>query len=299
METIKKQTSIQSQNTPQNIDWGGVLWQNRTFSHPERTIRVGTSCSGIAAEPKALKQLGLKHEIVFAGDIDKKVKKSFFANYDITEDRWHNDLKLFQADKYKGKVDLFLAGICCQSFSLAGKKDGIEDEERGTLFKDFCRVVRQCEPKVFIMENVINMLRVHGGKDWEFILNACKDLGYDLHYQVLRSNHYDCPQHRERIFLIGFKEPNPDFLFPRPVPLTRNVNHILEPNIPIDFPLDGTDDKGIRPLTPREALRLQVFSDDFKIVLPDTDIYHQAGNSICVNVLKAIFRQMDITKYGI
>ena len=65
-----------NQNTPENIDRTGTLWKERTFSHPERTITIGTSCSGIGAPEQALRQLGLNTKIMFAGDIDKNVKKS-------------------------------------------------------------------------------------------------------------------------------------------------------------------------------------------------------------------------------
>lgn len=74
------------QNSIDNIDPHGATWVNKVFSHPERTIRVGTSFSGIGAFEYALKRLGLRSEIVFAGDIDANCKKTYFANYDITEE---------------------------------------------------------------------------------------------------------------------------------------------------------------------------------------------------------------------
>ena len=282
---VSNQETIQ--NTPQNIDWEGTPWMERKPSHPDRIITIGTSCSGIGAPEQALQQLGLKTKIMFAGDIDKRVRKSYFANYPVTEDNWHNNLFEFDATKYKGKISIFMAGICCQTFSKAGSLKGVEDETRGQLFKAFCRVIRECEPKIWVMENVDNMLTSNDGRDWKIIKSAFDELGYDIHYQVLNALDYGLPQNRNRLFVIGFKEPNPDFKFPVPIKLDKSIYDILEDKTP-----------AYRRLTPREALRLQGFSDDFKIVVPNYAAYHQAGNSIAVPVLKAIFSQMDITKYG-
>ena len=100
---------ILSSNT--EIDWYGQSWVDRAFSHPENTVRIGTAFSGIGSPEMALQQLGVKHDIVFACDIDKPAKKSYFANYPITEDRWCDDINNLDATKYKGLVDLFVAGV--------------------------------------------------------------------------------------------------------------------------------------------------------------------------------------------
>jgi DNA (cytosine-5)-methyltransferase 1 len=145
------------QNTKANIDNSGVNWQVKSFSHPERTIRLGTSFSGIGAIEHSFRRLGLNCEIQFAGDIDDNCKKAYFANYNITEDQWHKDIHDFDASPFKGKVDLFVGGAPCQAFSLRGKHGGFEDT-RGTLFREFARVVIECQPKIFIFENVRGML---------------------------------------------------------------------------------------------------------------------------------------------
>ena len=88
------------------------------FKFPKRTIRLATLFSGIGAIEQSLKRLKLKHEIVFAGDIDKAVKESYFANYKIDPKDWHDDISDFNARKYKYKVDLLVGGSPCQSFSM-------------------------------------------------------------------------------------------------------------------------------------------------------------------------------------
>ena len=126
-------------------------WRNLNFEFPKRQIRLATLFSGIGAIEQALKRLKLKHKIVFAGDIDKAVKESYIANYKLDSKDWHDDITEFSAKKYKYKVDLLVGGSPCQSFSMVGRRGGLEDA-RGTLFYDFARVVNESKPKVFIFE---------------------------------------------------------------------------------------------------------------------------------------------------
>ena len=134
-----------------------VSWKELPFSHPENTIRIGTVFSGIGAFEHAFQRLGLKHQIMFAGDIDAKCKESYFANYKINEDDWFTDIRDFDARKYVGKVDIVVGGAPCQAFSMVGHRLGFEDA-RGTLFYEFARVVKETQPKVFLFENVRGLL---------------------------------------------------------------------------------------------------------------------------------------------
>lgn len=378
------------QNSKDNIDWKGISWEERIFSHPERTIRLATSFSGIGAIEYALKRLGLKSKIVFAGDIDKNCKSTYFANYDIKEEDWHTDIRLFDANPYKGKVDLFVGGAPCQSFSTVGDQRGFEDT-RGTLFREFARVVKECEPKLFIFENVQGLFNHDNGQTWEVIRKTFEDYcGYDIHYQLLNARDYGVPQTRERLFCIGFRKKT-SFKYPKPIDLSYQMYDFMEDYVDsayysiekgkkylandkehrerliegsecerfndFIFEIKDIEDKyylsekvakyvlaggtktfktstktdlaiarpllqsmhkmhragvdnyvtykkekginGIRKLTPRECLRLMGFRDDFKIVVPNTPAYMQAGNSIVVDVLMAILKQLDITKYGV
>jgi len=109
--TEREEVRQRIQNTPMNLD--DADWADKPFSHPERTIRLATSFSGIGAIEHAFARLGLKHEIVFAGDIEPKCKQSYFANYNITEEQWHDDIHNLDATKYKGMVDIFVGGAPC------------------------------------------------------------------------------------------------------------------------------------------------------------------------------------------
>lgn len=388
-------------------------WREKEFSHPERIVRLGTVFSGIGAIEHAFQRLKLNYKIAFAGDIDQKCKESYFANYEIDEADWFDDAREFDARKYKGKVDIIVGGAPCQAFSMVGKRLGFEDA-RGTLFYEFARIIKESEPKVFIFENVKGLLSHDKGRTWMVIHDIFEELGYDIHFRILNSKDYGIPQHRERVFCIGFREKT-DFCFPAPVELeyrmydfledyidtkyflkekgikfvtshknrekfytqvngdvqlcqkrnqqfnwhgdfvyhpvavdedfepefdefifdvndveekyylsekvakyvltsgTKNFRTSTETDLDVARPLlqtmhkmhrAGVDNyvthKGrIRKLTPRECLRLMGFKDDFKIVVSNTSMYQQAGNSIVVDVLIAILKEMDITKYGV
>lgn len=378
------------QNTNDNIDWKGLSWVDRTFAYPQRTVRLATSFSGIGAVEYALKRLGVKNRIVFAGDINKNCKTEYFANYNIEESQWHSDIHDFDAKPYKGKVDLFVGGAPCQAFSIVGDQRGFEDT-RGTLFREFARVVKECKPKVFIFENVQGLFKHDNGRTWEVVRKTFEEYcGYDVHYQLLNARDYGVPQTRERLYCIGFRRKT-SFLYPAPIELKYKMYDFLEDYKDTDFyvsslstkflsndrdhcrrlkegideelfndfvfKITDVDDKfylsekvakyvlaggtktfktstktdldiarpllqsmhkmhragvdnyvtfrkdkgigGIRKLTPRECHRLMGFRDDFKIVVANTAAYMQAGNSIVVDVLMAILKQLDITKYGV
>ena len=404
-----KASKIEKANLKESPLALGSSWKDLAFSHPERTIRLATAFSGIGAIEHAFQRLGLNYNIVFAGDIDAKCKQSYFANYEITEDRWFSDIREFHAEKYKDQVDILVGGAPCQAFSMVGKRLGFEDA-RGTLFYEFARIVKESNPKVFIFENVKGLYNHDKGRTWRVMCDIFKELGYDIHYRVLNSKDYGIPQHRERVFCVGFKEPT-DFSFPAPIELdyrmydfledfidskyflgdkgikfvtshknkekfytqvngeialcqkrnqefnwhgdfiyhpvrdgeafdefvfdvrdveekyylsekvakyvlapgTKNFRTTIQTDLDVARPIlqsmhkmhrAGVDNyvthKGrIRKLTPRECMRLMGFKDTFKIVVSDTSAYQQAGNSIVVDCLIAILKQLDITKYGI
>lgn len=133
------------------------------------------------------------------------VKDAYFANYDIKTEQWHEDIRFFDAKEYEGDVDIMIGGSPCQSFSNYGKKLGLEDV-RGTLFYDYARIINECKPKIFIYENVENILRNDNGRTWEVMFDVWQSLGYHIEWSVLDSKDYNHPQLRSRLFLIGFRQ---------------------------------------------------------------------------------------------
>lgn len=357
-----------------------------------KKLRVGTVFSGIGAPEFALKRLGIPHEIVFAcdnGEIDmleseddiakqlekinsleerkqyvasqinprrvNYVKKSYLANYSMDEKDYYHNVRFLEGNEYKDKVDLFIGGSPCQSFTLLGYQKGLE-EARGTLFYEFARLVGEIQPKAFIYENVQGLLKHDKGRTWEVVQRVFDSLGYKLHTQVLDAANYGVPQKRRRVFVVGFKNGGETFEFPVEKELEFTMQDFLLENTPegsvtseageikvkkshgdvpdkyflsdkilpgimcegtggfsmkpeIDLPIARplmstmhkmhragednyvTTNGRIRRLAPRECLRLMGFTDDFKQVVSDTQMYRQAGNSVVVDVMMGLIEE--------
>ena len=98
--------------------------------------------------------------------------------------------------------DFLCGGFPCQAFSIAGKRKGFEDT-RGTLFFEIARILRDKQPRLFLLENVKGLLSHDNGKTFATIITTLDELGYDLQWQVLNSKNFGVPQNRERVFIIG------------------------------------------------------------------------------------------------
>lgn len=334
-----------------------------------------------------------------------KVRESYMANYNVPKEDFHWNVAFLNGNQYKNKVDLFVGGSPCQSFSLVGKQRGLDDT-RGTLFYEYARLIKEINPKIFIYENVKAVISHDKGRTWEKMQEVFSELGYKYFSDVLNAKNYGIPQNRERLFVVGFRNDIfiDDFIFPKAIKLDKKMKDFLIDNAPggyflpkkgVEFvtqkknlekkftQIDGdiqlcqkknqqfnwhgdfifqseedankhlipdlekyylsekvkkyvlasgtknfyskpsvdldiarpllttmhkmhragvdnyvTTEGRLRKLTPRECLRLMGFSDNFKIVVSDTSMYQQAGNSIVVDVLIAILKQIDIEKYG-
>lgn len=206
-------------------------------------MKVATVCTGIGSPEMAIRNLGIEHEIVFGCEIDKYARETYLANFepgfmvpDMTKCDWEDE-------KYYS--DLFIGGIPCQAFSLAGKRLG-ELDPRGLLFFDFYRYVKNQQPKYFIIENVKGLLSDNDGNTFQNWINLLgqsvngdmfmfpheDSLMYNLHWQVLNTKDYGIPQNRERVFLIGIRNDLPNsFVFPKGVPLKLRLKDILEEEV--------------------------------------------------------------------
>lgn len=161
-----------------------------------------------------------------------KVKASYFANHDITEDKWFEDVRFIDGTKFTNEVDLFVGGSPCQSFSTYGLKRGLEDT-RGTLFYDYARLVDEIKPKVFIYENVRGLLSHDKGKTWEIMQSVFEELNYTVYYKVLDAKDFNWPQMRKRIFVVGFRNDLKygEFSFPDKMERTRTIHDFLDETV--------------------------------------------------------------------
>lgn len=135
--------------------------------------------------------------------------------------------------------DVLAAGFPCQPFSIAGvsKKraldmpTGFEDHTQGTLFFEIARILKDRQPKAFLLENVKNLLHYDHGATFATILATLTEAGYTTTYRIIDAREL-VPQHRERVFIAGFRRDLkiPQFTIPEPRDRHPTVGRILEPN---------------------------------------------------------------------
>ncbi|MHC1722857.1 MAG: DNA (cytosine-5-)-methyltransferase [Aminipila sp.] len=178
-------------------------------------------------------------ELYKGKESQNKVKKSYMANYDLGDKDFHWNIAFLDGKQYRDQVDLFVGGSPCQSFSLVGKQRGLEDT-RGTLFYEYARLIKECNPKVFIYENVKAILSNDNGRTWEKMKEVFDELGYQVYYtfngkpSVLNAKDYGIPQNRERMFVVGFRKDIPldmPFEFPQPIKLEKKMQDFLLENV--------------------------------------------------------------------
>lgn len=203
-------------------------------------LKVSTFCSGIGSPEQAIKNLGIKHEIIFACERDKYALQTYKANH--SANKYFDDMTTMYMAQQGIYSDLTIGGIPCQSFSLAGKRLG-EDDKRGLLFYDFYNYIKLQQPKYFIIENVKGLLSDDKGRTFhrwidllsqsvnnQYVMPHSDSLMYNVHCQVLNTKDYGLPQNRERIFIVGIRNDLPNtFLFPKGFKLELRLKDILEP----------------------------------------------------------------------
>ena len=176
--------------------------------------------AGVGGFRLAMQNLGGK--CVFTSEWDKDAQKTYRANFgefpfgDITKE----ETKKFIPDGF----DVLCAGFPCQAFSMAGKRGGFEDT-RGTLFFDVAEIIKRKKPKAIFLENVKGLRNHNGGKTLATILNVLRN---DLDYfvpepQIVNAKDFGVPQHRERIYIVGFRKDQGINEFEYPKPLKKKV----------------------------------------------------------------------------
>lgn len=186
--------------------------------------------AGIGGFRMAMQNIGGK--CVFSSEWDSQAQKTYLLNYgeipfgDITKET----TKAFIPNDF----DVLCAGFPCQAFSLAGKRLGFE-ETRGTLFFDVAEVIRRKRPKAFFLENVKGLLIHDKGKTIQTILKVLRE---DLDYyvpepQIVNAMNFGVPQHRERVYIVGFRKDQnvTEFTYPSPTDKTKTFADIKEEEI--------------------------------------------------------------------
>lgn len=177
----------------------------------------------------------LAGQCVFSSEWDLKAQQTYFRNFG---EHPYGDITQIDPEEVPSH-DILLGGFPCQAFSVAGYRQGFEDEKgRGNLFFNICDILSAKQPQAFLLENVKNLKGHDKGRTFKRIQEELTNLGYFFESRVLNSmTHGNTPQTRERIFIVGFKDEKQlkAFQWPEKTPLTKSILDLVEDTAPDEF----------------------------------------------------------------
>ena len=282
--------------------------------------------AGIGGFHIALKSLGM--ECVFTSEIDKFARKTYLANF---KDKYLDHPNLFAGDIWKvdykkiPDFDILCGGFPCQPFSQAGHKKGFKDNKDGNLFFSIEQILKIKKPKAFFLENVRHLKNHENGNTFKIIYSTLQKLGYSFDYKIIKASEFGLPQHRPRIYMVGFYKPyiknmykELAFTFPREIPLKKTMSDIFKGRVTkelnskeerkVGFTLrvgggrspindrrnwDGyiVNNKVVR-IDSKKGLEMMGFPKSFKLPVTENQAMKQLGNSVAVNVVKAVGKEI-------
>ena len=263
--------------------------------------------AGIGGFHLALHNVGA--ECVFASEWDEAARLTYETNFTkISPNLFRNgnfagDITAIDKEKIPN-FDILCAGFPCQPFSQAGFKKGFADI-RGTLFFDIAEIIRIKKPKAFFLENVRGLYSHDEGRTFEIIKKTLTEqLGYSFHHAIVKASDHGLPQHRPRLFMVGFRNSDSVFEFPKKRKLKYTMSDVMKGVVereigytlrvggkrsPIDDRRnwDGYIVNGeVRRLTPSEGKKMQGFPTSFKFPVSDSEALKQLGNSVAVTAIQ-------------
>jgi len=193
--------------------------------------KIGSLFAGVGGIDLGFEKAGCKIE--WANEFDKKACETYKFNFKhklFEEDIWDLDPSTLS------DIDILTAGFPCQPFSIAGYRQGFEDD-RGNLFFRILEYIQVLKPKVVFLENVKNLATHDNGNTFKVILKALESNGYNYKSSVLNTKDYgNVPHNRERIFIVAFRNDiasATNFTFPKKEKLTKTIRDIIV-NSPVD-----------------------------------------------------------------
>lgn len=263
---------------------------------------------------KAGEKVGISTKCVFVSEWNAPARKTYEYNFEKTDlDLFsqENRGKLFTGDitkvdeKKLPSFDILTGGFPCQPFSHAGFKKGFSDV-RGTLFYDIVRLIKEKKPAALFLENVSHLLKHDNGNTFQTIKRVIEEeLGYSFYYKIVRASDFNVPQHRARLFMVGFRDKKIKFEFPKPIKLKRTMSDIWggECQKTIGYTLrvggrgSGLKDRRnwdtylvdgkVRRLTPVEGKKMMGFPSNFVFPVSETQAMKQLGNAVAVPAIQA------------
>lgn len=193
--------------------------------------------SGIGAFEKALDYLNINYQLVNYCEIDKYASKAYSLIHNVSEDMNLGDITKVDITKLPKDIDLISYGFPCQDISLAGKQQGMFNDDgsktRSGLFFEALRIIEDTKPKIAIAENVKNLVSKKFNAQFKVVLQSLEEAGYNNYWKVLNAKDYGIPQNRERVFIVSIrKDIDPgSFDFPKPFKLELRLKDMLEDEV--------------------------------------------------------------------
>jgi DNA (cytosine-5)-methyltransferase 1 len=286
--------------------------EEQAYISTESTFCFIDLFAGIGGFHAAMRSVG--GECVFASEKDAHARVTYARNFPIAPSIFNDDIRKIAPPEIPDH-DILCAGFPCQPFSQAGNKKGFDDgdnSERGNLFFNILDILEAKRPKAFILENVRHLIAHDAGETFKIILKHLDVANYQVSYKVIKASDFNVPQNRPRVFIVGFDRTQVDttstFHFPIPVPLTKSMSSIF--NAPCEKKIGFTlrvggkgspiDDRRnyefyrvngeVRRIDLDEARELMSFPKTFEFPVSKTQAMKQLGNSVCVEVVKAVGR---------
>ena len=161
-------------------------------------LKYGSVCSGVEAATVAWHDLGFEPQ--WFSEVDAFPSAVLQHHYPNVPN--HGDMTKFKEWNNDKTIDLLVGGTPCQSFSVAGLRQGLSDP-RGNLMLTYLAMAEQLKPKWLVWENVPGVLSSNGGRDFATFLTAMGEIGYGFAYRVLDAQYFGVPQRRRRVFVVG------------------------------------------------------------------------------------------------
>ena len=257
-------------------------------------------------------------DCVFASEWNDYARKTYETNFKKVSPA------IFEKNNFAGDLtkvdpedipdfDIICGGFPCQPFSQAGFKKGFQDD-RGNLFFHIAEIIKAKKPKAFFLENVRHLFNHDGGKTFATIKKVIEeDLGYSFYYKIVKGTDFNIPQHRPRLFMVGFRDKKIPFEFPQPVKLTKTLSDIFgasaEKKIGYTLRVGGrgsaiTDrrnwdsymvDGKVTRLGVKEGKKMMGLPGNYVFPVSDAQAMKQLGNAVVVPAIAAVAQEIIST----
>lgn len=182
-----------------------------------KTIKYLSLFSGLGGFEAGIDKANINWKCIGFSDIYQPSVKIYKKNF--PDHKELGDLTKIDCNKLED-FDVLVAGFSCQPYSVAGKRNGLNDE-RGQLIYNVFNIIKEKQPKVVLLENVKGLVSHEGGQTLERIVSDIEALGYDVNYEVLNTVNFGIPHNRTRIFFVAFRKDLHVENFQYPEPTTK------------------------------------------------------------------------------